>query len=452
MRRFRSSGLLCLVALVVFWGGRPGRADLDEPEQALRDRVYERRPAMVETLKRWVEINTGTWNVEGLERFASILGAELAELGFEVRIKDGVALELPERGNARTGPLVVARRDPSPRTEAAPRLLLIGHLDTVFEADSPFQTFRLDPEDSNRAYGPGVVDMKGGLVVLVEALRALRESGDLDQASTLVLLNSDEEVGSLGSRARVEVEAQAADCGFVFEPAQSSGALVRSRRGLGQFHLRVEGIASHAGSAHRDGRSAIRELAEKVVRLEKLSDYERGVTLNVGTIRGGTKRNIVPDRAEAWIDVRYDTPELGAEIKVAVEEIARTTFVEGTRTHLWGTLHRPPKVATEQVDALLDLHGEVARDLGLMIPSPLHSGGGTDGSLTGAQGLPTLDSMGPIGGASHTEREFVQIPSLPERAALTALFLRRLIRRGSQGCEGDGSSEFVCFTPPCPEG
>ena len=434
MGRFGSSGVLCLVALVIFAGARPARGDLDEPERSLRDRVYERRPAMVETLKRWVDINTGTWNTDGLERFASILGAELGELGFEVQSEDGVTLELPERSSARTGPLIVARRAGSAREEPGPRLLLIGHLDTVFEEDSPFQAFRLDPGDSHRAYGPGVVDMKGGLIVLFETLRALRESGDLDAASITVLLNSDEEIGSLGSRPRVEAEAQRADCGFVFESAHSSGALVRSRRGLGQFHLKVEGVAAHAGSAHRKGRSAVRELAEKVVRLEKLSDYERGVTVNVGTVRGGTKRNIVPDNAEAWIDVRYDTPELGREIEAAVEKIAETAFVEGTRTQIWGTLHRPPKVATERVDALLDRHAEVGRDLGVMLPSSVHAGGGTDGSLTGAQGLPTLDSMGPRGGESHTEREFVWLPSLPERTALTAVFLRRLIRRASPGC------------------
>jgi glutamate carboxypeptidase len=392
---------------------------------------------MVETLKRWVEINTGTWNAEGLGRFASILGAELGELGFEVRIEAGVEVELPERSPARTGPLVMARRAASPSVETSPRLLLIGHLDTVFEADSPFQAFRLDPGDSKRAYGPGVIDMKGGLVVLFETLRALRDTGDLDKAATTVLLNSDEEIGSLGSRPRVEAEAQRADCGFVFEPARASGALVRTRRGLGQLHLQVAGIAAHAGSTHGEGRSAIRELAEKVVRIERLSDDQRGVTVNVGTFQGGTKRNIVPAHAEAWIDVRYDTPELGAEIQTAIEGIARETFIEGTRTELWARLHRPPKVATERVDALLDLHAEAASDLGMTLPSPVHSGGGTDGSLTGAQGLPTLDSMGPIGGEAHTEREFLMLPSLPERAALMAVFLRRLILRGSPGCTAD---------------
>ena len=421
--------ILRTLALVAFLGpgcsARAG-AEPDPSEEALRGAIFARGDRMRETLRRWVGINTGSWNGAGLERFARMLGDELRELGFQVVVNPGDPLELPGRAGAKTGPLVVAQ---TTGPTAHPRFLLIGHIDTVFEPDSPFQRFRLDPDDPEKGRGPGTVDMKGGLVILLETLRALHASGDLSRAAFTVLLNSDEEIGSLGSRAVIEEQARAADYGFVFESARSSGAMVRSRRGLGQFHLSVRGVAAHAGSAHEKGRSAVLELAGKIVRIEALTDYEGGVTVNVGTLEGGTKRNIVPAQASAWIDVRYDRPELGLELRSRIEEIARTRTVEGTTTHVWGRLHRPPKVETDGTRHLLRLHAEVADDLGLELPLPVHAGGGTDGSLTAAQGLATLDSMGPVGGGAHTEREFVLLPSLAERAALAAVLLHRLIRR-----------------------
>ncbi|MEE8557014.1 MAG: M20 family metallopeptidase [Myxococcota bacterium] len=420
--------ILRTLVLVAFLGpgcsARAG-AELDSSEEELRAAIFARADPMRETLRSWVGINTGSWNGVGLERFARMLGDELRELGFQVVVNPGVPLELPGREGATTGPMVVAQT----AGPAHPRFLLIGHIDTVFEPDSSFQTFGLDPDDPEKARGPGTVDMKGGLVILLETLRALRSRGDLSRAAFTVLLNSDEEIGSLGSRAVIEEQARTADYGFVFESARSSGAMVRSRRGLGQFHLSVRGVAAHAGSAHEKGRSAVLELAGKIVRIEALTDYEGGVTVNVGTLEGGTKRNIVPAQASAWIDVRYDRLELGSELRSRIEEIARTRIVEGTTTRVWGRLHRPPKVETDGTRRLLSLHAEVAEDLGLELPPPVHAGGGTDGSLTAAQGLATLDSMGPVGGGAHTEREFVLLPSLAERAALAAVLLHRLIER-----------------------
>jgi glutamate carboxypeptidase len=272
--------------------------------------------------------------------------------------------------------------------------------------------------------------------VLFEVLRALATSGDLKRASWTVLLNADEELGSLGSRPAIEAEARLSDLGFVFEAAHAGGAMVRSRRGLGQFHLSIEGRAAHAGSAHAQGRSALHEMAAKILRIEAMTDYERGLTLNVGTVRGGTKRNIVPERAEAWIDLRYDAPELGIEARGALEAIAQEIVVDGTRSQLWGRLHRPPKVSTPQVEELLARHRSVAAALGIELPEAVHAGGGTDGSLMGAVGLPTLDSMGVVGGAAHTDREYVALESLAERTSLGAILLRRLLRERLYGPEG----------------
>ena len=362
----------------------------------------------------------------------------LQTLGFEVEILPGEEIDLPDRGRVATGPVVRARRKARTQEqgERPPlRVLLVGHFDTVFEPDSAFQRFESDPAHPDRATGPGVADMKGGLVVLFEALRGLATLGELDDAEWTVLLNSDEEIGSLGSRGLIESEARRAEVGFVFESAQD-GAMVRSRRGLGQFQLTVEGVAAHAGSAHEQGRSAVLEIAAKILRIEALTDYDRGLTLNVGIVRGGTKRNIVPERAEAWIDVRYDAPQLGQDVRDALEAVTKESVVDGTHSTLWGRLHRPPKQATPEVDALLERHEQVARALGILLPQPRHAGGGTDGSLMGGVGLATLDSMGVVGGAAHTRREHVDLSSLPSRAALAAVLLRRLARERLYGPGG----------------
>ncbi len=417
------SGALCLAPAA------PAAAQLAAREIELRVDMAAHAEAMAAQLQRWVDMNSGTWNRAGLERLAQELVTALEELGFVVELTEGATVELPGLEGARTGPIVLARREAArPGQGEPPRLLLSGHFDTVFEPDSPFQRFARDPARPARAGGPGVADMKGGLVVMLYALQALGESGDLDRAHWVVVLNADEEIGSLGSRPTIEREARAADYGFVFEAAQRGGGMVRSRRGLGQFHFEVEGVASHAGSAHQKGRSAVRELAHKTLAVEALTDYERGITLNVGIARGGSKRNIVPERAEAWIDLRYDEAAQGEEMRRTLLGIAERVWVEGTSTSFWGSLHRPPKLATPEVEALLTAHARAASDLGISLPDPLHAGGGTDGSLMGHVGLPTLDSMGVVGGGAHTSREFVVLDSLPERAALAAVLLSRLIR------------------------
>lgn len=416
----------------------PTVAQLAAGEIELRSDMAANGPAMTAQLERWVDMNTGTWNRPGLEQFAQQLVTAFSELGFTVQLLEGAQVELPGLEGARPGPIVLARREASRRESGEPpRLMLSGHFDTVFEPDSAFQRFTRDPGRPGRASGPGVADMKGGLVVMLYALQALGESGDLDRAHWVVVLNSDEEIGSLGSRPTIEREARAADYGFVFEAAQPGGGMVSSRRGLGQFHFDVEGVAAHAGSSHDKGRSAVLELAHKTLAVEALTDYERGITLNVGIARGGTKRNIVPEHAEAWIDLRYDEVAQGEETRRALLRIAEQTRVEGTHTAFWGSLHRPPKLATPEVDALLAAHARAASDLGISLPDPLHAGGGTDGSLMGHVGLATLDSMGVVGGGAHTSREFVALDSLPDRAALAAMLLQRLIRGSLTGLGGD---------------
>ncbi len=411
----------CVAALVLV--APAARASLAAEEIELRVATSGWGAEMVERLRAWVELNTGSENLAGLQRFAALLPAELTPLGFAVETREGGRIEREPGQERALGPLVIARRPAG--APGARRFLLVGHYDTVFEPDSPFQRFEATP-DGARATGPGTSDMKGGLVVLLYALRALAESGALDRADWTLLLNADEELGSPGSREVIEREARRAELGFVFESAHDGGAMVASRRGVGEFALRVRGLSAHAGNAHAAGRSAVRALADKILKLEALTSYERGLTVNVGTVRGGTKRNAVPEFAEAGIDVRFDRAEDGEALRAELERIAAETVVEGTSATLTGGLHRPAKPETDATRRLLDAHAAVSRDLELAVPAAAHSGGGTDGSLMSGVGLTTLDSLGVVGGGAHTEREHVELASLPERAALAAILLRRL--------------------------
>ena len=419
---------LALVTLVA----HPARADFEAEDIEIRISLGEQQPEMEKLLIEWVDLNTGTWNTAGLESFVPLVGAKLAELGFEVKIEPGVEFEYPDRDAARSGPLLVAERKAQVNPEQARHFLLLGHVDTVFEPDSKFQKYAPDPANPRHAFGPGVMDMKGGIVAMLYALRALAESGDLARADYTVLINSDEELGSLASRPRIEAEARRAQLGFVFEPARESGEMARSRSGVGQFHLAVEGVASHVATSQRDGRSAIVAIAKKVIAIESLTDYERGIILNVGTISGGTKRNIVPAHAEAWIDLRFDEPAQGLEVQRELGRIAQANDGAGTSGKLWGLLHRPPKVETPEVTELLAAHRKVVSRLGYGVPEAVHSAGVTDGSIMAEAGLPTLDSMGVRGGGAHTDQEFIVLSSLAERATIAAILLRQLSREAPE--------------------
>ena len=427
----RVAGAFAALAAAAVFAAEPA-APLDSGDLALRAALGARQASMEARLADWVGRNTGTWNAAGLDAFAALLAAELRALDFRVTVEPSAPREYPDRAGARTGPLVRAERAATVDPERARHFLLLGHFDTVFEPDSPFQRWRIDAGSPDRAFGPGSSDMKGGLVVLLEALRALRASGDLARANVTVLLNADEEIGSLGSRARIQAAAGEAQLALVFEPALEGGEQARSRSGAGQFHLDVQGVAAHVATSPIEGRSAVLALAKKVVAIEALSDRERGILLNVGTISGGTKRNIVPEHAEAWIDVRYDESAQGEEVRVALERIAAAPDVPGTHAELWGLLHRPPRPPSGDSDRLLALQQGIARGLGYPAPEPVHSAGVTDGSLTAAAGVPTLDSLGVRGGGAHTDREFVVLASLSERAAIAAVLLRHLAREGGR--------------------
>jgi glutamate carboxypeptidase len=300
-------------------------------------------------------------------------------------------------------------------------------MDTVFPPESPFQEFSLE---EGIIRGPGVFDMKGGLIVMLYALKALEEFDLLNDRTVTVLLNSDEEVGSLSSRPYLEQQAGQHDYGLVFEGSVGNNQ-IRQRKGLGQARIVVHGRAAHAGAAHQDGRSAIRELAYKIIEMENMTDYESGLTVNVGLVGGGEARNTVSPCAEASVDLRFPTPEQGEIARQQLNTIAAAMYSvpadsQDVRTEAWINLHRPPKIPTPESDQLLYRAISIGALLGEQI-GIADSGGGTDGSLTQAAGLPTLDSLGLIGSGGHSPREQADLDSFVQTTKRAALLIHRLL-------------------------
>jgi glutamate carboxypeptidase len=293
-------------------------------------------------------------------------------------------------------------------------ILLLGHLDTVW----PVGTLTRMPwrVQDGWAYGPGVLDMKAGVVM---ALAAMKLVGEVDAGRRVVLLLSgDEEIGSHQSRALIEEIATACSAAFVLEPAQGpQGAYKTARKGVGQFRLEIEGVPSHSGVDFSAGHSAIRELAWQIEQISALTDQARGTTVNVGVVGGGTQPNVVAASAWADIDLRVktlaDAEAIARELKALKPRDAECTL------RLTGGLNRPPMERTEGTAALFAQAKELAAALGFTLEEAA-TGGGSDGNFTSALGVPTLDGMGAIGVGAHAENESIHIDSLAPRTALLA--------------------------------
>ena len=392
------------------------------------DRHEER---ILAELSEHVAINTDTANRAGIDRYRKLLATELQRLGFSTREVGSAPLAILgcSESSVEFADHLVARRVGT----GTGRVLLSGHMDTVFKADDEFQRLIVDPDGSLR--GPGVIDMKGGIVVMLNALRALEAQGLLSDANVTVVLNSDEEMGSLGSRALLESLATEHDLGLVFE-GSIDNKLVRSRKGLGQVRLVVTGRESHAGAAHEEGVSANLELAHKVIAIESLTDYSKNLTVNVGVMSGGEKRNTIPGCAEAYIDLRFPSAHAGQAMVEKIEDIVSTpssTYADYPGlpgTELWVSLHRPVKPVNARVDELLAEAIGLSQLIGEPIEGTHYSGGGTDGSITQAVGLPTLDTLGLDGEGAHSSREKTSVKSLLARTKLAAVMIGRSLDNG----------------------
>ena len=296
------------------------------------------------------------------------------------------------------------------------QVLLVGHMDTVFPQDTDFNWYK---EDQAKSYGPGVVDMKGGLVVGIFALKALNKIGVLEKIPVTFVFNSDEEIGSRSSIDIIQKEANASAFAFVLEAGGTDSQVVTGRKGNLTIELHVQGKAGHAAFATHQKSSAILELAHKIIEFEALNDFEKGISINVGKIDGGIGPNTIPEFANAQIDFRYVTPADLRLLEEKVTHIAETSAVSGTLSRVDFISGRPPMQASEDNRKLFDVAAGVARQWGYGLQEEFRNGV-SDANFIADLNVPVLDGLGPIGGRDHSRDEFMLKASLPQRALLLA--------------------------------
>jgi glutamate carboxypeptidase len=364
-------------------------------------------PWLLETIEALVCRESPTGDAPAINRCLAELDSRLAGLG-------GTLSRLP------AGPAGDHLR--AAFGSGARQVLLLGHIDTVW----PLGTLATRPfrREHGALLGPGVFDMKAGLALAALAVKALAAHADGLPGRIVMLVTADEETGSATSRAVIEAEAARSDAVLVLEPALPGGALKTSRKGCGEFVIRVSGRAAHAGIEPEKGASAVSELARLIPRIEAFQDPDAGTTVNIGLIRGGTRANVVAAEAEACVDVRVASPAEAARILRALQDLAPAD--SRTRLTVSGRIDRPPMERTPAAAALFGLARAVAADLGRTLGEG-GTGGGSDGNLTAAIGVPTLDGLGAVGGGAHAEDEHVTVADLPWRAALLAGLLRRIL-------------------------
>lgn len=377
----------------------PKHADnLKEVLQWLTDRDSE----MVSQVRELVVRESPTHDKAACDALSAYLAEQFRDLGGRVKF---------HRQKAAGNHLQVEFKGAKGREP----VLLLGHFDTVYDLGAlksmPWR------EEHGRLYGPGVFDMKGGIAQIMYALAALKAINGKIPRPVTVLLVSDEEEGSTTSRAITESVAQQSAAVLVCEPAGPGGALKTARKGVGDFKITITGHASHAGLDFEKGHSAILELAHQIQAISRLTDLKRGITLNPGVIRGGTRTNVVADRAELEVDLRVARKSDGAVMERKVRSLRPVN--PSCTLQIEGGINRPPLERTKQVSALFHLAKNIAGDLGFELQE-VAVGGGSDGNFTGGLGIPTLDGLGAVGEGAHAKHESIVAAELPRRAALLA--------------------------------
>lgn len=365
--------------------------------------------SFLDDLRTLVNINSGTYTPEGVARVAEFLVPRFVEMGFGTELMPG----------DRMGPQLVARHSGTGQG----RVLIIGHMDTVFP-DGEAERRPFDIHD-DCAYGPGVFDMKSGLLVAIYALRALIEAGETPWQTLTMLCNSDEEIGSPESHTLIEAEAKKADVALVFEPTSDLARVTTARKGAASYTLEIHGVAAHAGVEPQRGRSAILEMAHRIVALHALNGTIPGVTVNVGVVQGGERPNVVAETAYAEIDVRAADEEGVQAIEAALARVVADTNVPDTTAMLEGFFAHRPFIQSPQSARLFALASEAAAELGIILRGE-PTGGASDGNTTAGLSVPTLDGLGLVGGLAHNPGEYVEIASIAPRIALLMGLLRRL--------------------------
>ena len=368
----------------------------------------------VAELETMVNVDCGSYTPDGVNEIVDRCVARFTAGGWEVeRLQHA-----PGEGEPRLGDLAIGRLAGG----VGPRVLLIGHTDTVFDpgtaAERPFTA------DGHVARGPGVSDMKGGLLTGFFAVEVLQAASAGGFGSITYICNPDEEIGSPWSREVIRAEAENADVAFVLEGARENGDIVSSRKGVSDYRIEIVGRAAHAGVEPERGRSAILEAAHKTIALQALNGRWPGVTVNVGVVHGGTRSNVVAERCALEVDLRSPAADSLAEAEAEVERIANAHTVEDVEVRVDGGKWHRPMEKREGGAALARLAIDLAREIGFELKDAA-TGGASDANTTSAAGVPTLDGLGPVGGDDHGPKEWLDLSSVVPRVTLLAGMISR---------------------------
>lgn len=359
-------------------------------------------------LQTLVETESSSHDKAAVDRVGAIVAKQARKLGADVQI-------IP---NKKTGDHVLARFSSLSGDEAHNKpILLLCHMDTVF----PLGTLAKMPyrEADGKIFGPGVLDMKGGIVISLAAIEEAQKQG-LKRPVTL-LCTSDEEIGSDTSREHIERLAKEAALALVLESALVDGSLKTWRKGVGEFHVKTKGRASHAGGDHEKGRNAIEEMAHHIIAIQKMTDYSKQTTLNVGVIQGGTVSNVVPEEASIQVDVRVMQPGEWERLESEMQKLK--PVLDGTTIEVVGGLNRPPMPFDATMKSTFEKIKEIASTVGIEVKAG-GSGGGSDGNFIAPFGIPVMDGMGAVGADYHSEREFIFADSIDQRVKLISAILQ----------------------------
>lgn len=390
--------------------------------------IHERQKTMVTQLHHFCEINSGTENLDGLAQMRNALTTAYTPLADDIQtfvLPDISSINIMgEPTMTGCGDALYIRKRP----ELKRRILFSGHMDTVYSATSPFQALTYTNE--NEVCGPGVSDMKGGLIVMLHALSAFEKTPFADCLGWDVLINADEEIGSPASSKLFTELAPLYQAALVYEPAMTaSGMLAKNRKGSGKLTLIATGKAAHAGRAFYEGRNAICFLAEVIVAVHALNGLRDGVTINVGKFAGGDALNVVPGKAVAMLDVRITHADDEYWVRQQLDDICKKMQHSDYSLRIEGGFHRPVKRVNPPSKRLFSRIQRVGQTLGLTLDWE-DSGGCCDGNNLSAHGLPVLDTLGVRGGNIHSTMEYILLDSLAERASLSALLLVDLAQGG----------------------
>lgn len=366
----------------------------------------------LDELRPLINIDCGTLTVDGINVIADTMAQKYQALGWHItRIDCGIA------GSG----LEIRNKPDADHID----VMLIGHMDTVFPvgtaAERPMTT------DATKAYGPGVSDMKSGLLNIVYALRSL-DQATLDTLSICVCMNPDEEIGSLHSEAWLKRVASNAKHVLVAEAARADGSLVKARKGMARYRLSFNGKAAHAGNEPENGRSAISEMAHWIITINALTNFTSGTTFNVGVVNGGAGANIVPDFAQAIVDVRFWDNDEYAAADEKIRALCETPFIDGVNVVIEREAHKPSMVPSPHTEQLMTLVEKAGEELDIAIKWQA-VGGGSDANLTAVLGVPTLDGLGPIGAGFHSADEWLDLTSIEPRIRLLQRVLEKIAQQ-----------------------